>query len=178
MEGDTVRLSEMGDNSDLPVTITMENLSYYIDVPVRELSLFEKFNGLSLRGFPKPEVVSKAILSNLSGTIKPNTMTALMGPSGAGKSTLLDIIAGRKNFGRIEGTLTFNSRPRGADFKRIVGYVEQTDILPGSLTVREILMYTARLKLDRSTSQEKREQRVNDIIHQLGLDSCADTLIG
>jgi ABC-type transport system involved in cytochrome bd biosynthesis fused ATPase/permease subunit len=47
------------------------------------------------------------------GTIsrpQPNTMTALMGPSGAGKSTLLDVLAQRKNTGRIEGEILVNGK--------------------------------------------------------------------
>lgn len=41
-----------------------------------------------------------------------------MGPSGAGKTTLLDVIADRKNSGRITGDILFNGKPRDKFFTR------------------------------------------------------------
>lgn len=46
---------------------------------------------------------SVELLHNIHGQFRPKTMTALMGSSGAGKSTLLDVLAGRKNAGKIQG---------------------------------------------------------------------------
>jgi ABC-type multidrug transport system ATPase subunit len=37
-----------------------------------------------------------------------------MGPSGAGKSTLLDVLAQRKNTGRIEGEILVNGKVFGS----------------------------------------------------------------
>lgn len=41
-----------------------------------------------------------------------------MGPSGAGKSTLLDVLAARKNVGRITGDILIDGKPRDNYFTR------------------------------------------------------------
>lgn len=88
------------------------------------------------------------IIDNLSGHFSSGRMMALMGPSGSGKSTLMDVIAGRKNSGTIEGAIKFaGETPTPAVTKHLCGYVEQFDTLIGELTVTEMLMYTAELKL-------------------------------
>eukprot|EP01135_Chromosphaera_perkinsii_P006059 Nk52_evm7s387 gene=Nk52_evmTU7s387 len=165
-------------NSDEPVTISFNNLCYYIEQEIAPLSLYDKLAGLSLSGFPKGEITQKYLLTDVTGTIKPGSMTALMGPSGAGKSTLLDVLAGRKNSGFVTGELLYNGRERPADFRRIIGYVEQTDTLLPTLTPREILTYTARLKLPHTTPREFIDKRVQDVIDELGLQTCCDTIIG
>jgi Fe-S cluster assembly ATPase SufC len=49
-----------------------------------------------------------------------------MGPSGSGKTTLLDLLAGRKNTGKTEGTLLFaGQKPTQQFLRRYTGYVEQ-----------------------------------------------------
>ena len=60
----------------------------------------------------------------------------------------------------------------------MVGYVVQDDILSGTLTVRENLMFSANLRLSSDVSLAERENRVEKIIDELGLRSCADTRIG
>ena len=73
---------------------------------------------------------------------------AIMGPSGSGKTTLLDILAGRKTVGTITGNIVFgDKRPSPAFLKRRTGYVEQFDSLVDVLSVDEMLMYTAELKV-------------------------------
>lgn len=87
------------------------------------------------------------LLKKVSGYMQPAEMTALMGPSGSGKTTLLDVLAGRKTMGRKEGEIKFaGAEPSTGFLRRYTGYVEQFDTLLPTLTVYEMLLYTAELK--------------------------------
>ncbi|OEU17389.1 P-loop containing nucleoside triphosphate hydrolase protein [Fragilariopsis cylindrus CCMP1102] len=119
------------------------------------------------------------ILNDLNGSFEPEKLTMIMGPSGSGKSTLLDTLAGRKNSGILEGKIFFNGNPPTQDdYRFTVGYVEQFDTLVGELTVEQMLLYTAELKLSVKTTSEERVARVAEMIKMLNLESCRNTVIG
>ena len=124
-------------------------------------------------------VLEKQILRNVSGTATRGGLTALMGPSGAGKTSLLDCLACRKPMHRVEGTITVNGRPcPGHRMRDVSGYVPQHDVLPGVLTVREHLLFHARLRCPPAMRDVDRRARVHDVIEMLGLSKCAETQIG
>lgn len=88
------------------------------------------------------------LLKGVSGAFRPGVLTALMGVSGAGKTTLLDVLAGRKNTGYIEGSITVSGYPKNQKtFARISGYCEQNDIHSPLITVFESLVFSAWLRL-------------------------------
>ncbi|KAJ6168156.1 ATP-binding cassette sub-family G member 5 [Penicillium chrysogenum] len=60
----------------------------------------------------------------------------------------------------------------------ISSYVEQEDALIGSLTVREMMMFAARLSLSSSLGKQGAFRRVDDLINSFGLGSQADTIVG
>eukprot|EP01119_Soliformovum_irregulare_P007996 TRINITY_DN2071_c0_g1_i1.p1 TRINITY_DN2071_c0_g1~~TRINITY_DN2071_c0_g1_i1.p1 ORF type:complete len:577 (+),score=145.33 TRINITY_DN2071_c0_g1_i1:83-1813(+) len=129
--------------------------------------------------FAKQKKSEKTILRNCTGYVEPGNLVALMGSSGAGKSTLLDTLASRKTQGKIEGSILANGKPiNGKLFRKNVGYVEQVDILLGSLTPRELLQYSALLRLEQSIPHEDKMKRVEQVIKDLGIEHCADTIIG
>ena len=82
-----------------------------------------------------------------------------MGSSGAGKSTLLDVLAKRKTFGNIQGTILYNGKEIKSSHlpTNIAGYVRQDDYHYGQLTVRQTLNYAADLRC-RATRKEKKEK--------------------
>lgn len=119
------------------------------------------------------------LLDRVTGYFPPGEMTALMGPSGCGKTTLLDVISGRKNSGHIEGEVLYGATPASQSFlRRSTGYVEQFDTLVDNLTVREMLRYTAAMKLPRTHSRDEKDDRVEAIIAKMSLERCQDTIIG
>lgn len=71
-----------------------------------------------------------------------------MGPSGCGKTTLLNVLAHRAAAAgaKVDGATLVNGVGQSRDaFRSISSYVEQEDALIGSLTVRETMIFAARL---------------------------------
>ncbi|KAK8371154.1 hypothetical protein V6Z12_A01G226200 [Gossypium hirsutum] len=58
------------------------------------------------------------------------------------------------------------------------GFVTQDDVLFPHLTVKETLMYAARLRLPKVLTRQQKEKRAVDVIYELGLERCQDTMIG
>lgn len=110
----------------------------------------------------------KIILDNLTGKVYGGEVLAIMGPSGSGKTTLLDVVAGRVNAGL-----------KGRDVRGTIGlapgtkmrYVQQEDSLVGILSVRETLVFAARLA-------GAPDSRVDELLADLGLSVCSDTHVG
>lgn len=132
--------------------------------------------GLSPETFPAYWDV-KRIIHDASGCFAPGSLSAIMGPSGCGKSTLLDILADRKTSGHVAGSILMNGHERGAYFKRAAAYVMQFDALFEMLTVREMLTYTAELRIT-GNDDEMKSERVQTVIDELDLGKVADSRIG
>ena len=117
------------------------------------------------------------LLNNIFGYCRSGQMVALVGTSGAGKSTLLDVLAQRKTTGHTAGQVLLNGQTPTKSYKRITGYVEQFDALPGASTVREAIYMSARLRLPSDKSKAEIEQNVDRALQQLELTSVENELI-
>lgn len=62
--------------------------------------------------------------------------------------------------------------------KRISAYVLQNDVLFSHLTVREALLYTVDLRVDKTVSSEEKWRRVDQVIADLELTHVANTKVG
>jgi ABC-type multidrug transport system ATPase subunit len=103
-------------------------------------------------------------LDDVSLTIEPGQLTAVIGPSGAGKTTLLKALAGVAPAQR--GTVEFSSdetTSSGTD----VGFVPQDDILHRELPLRRTLRYAAALRIRASRADV--DAAVTDALDTLGL---------
>lgn len=121
-------------------------------------------------------VPMKTILSNVTGYCRPGNMLAIMGSSGAGKTSLLNCLAGRES--GFTGDVLLNGRKADRALRKYTAFVQQSDLFYRTLTVREHLLYQAKLRLPSETPEAVRVQRVNDVMNELGLDKVANTLIG
>uniref|UniRef100_A0A8K9UQ96 ABC transporter domain-containing protein n=1 Tax=Oncorhynchus mykiss TaxID=8022 RepID=A0A8K9UQ96_ONCMY len=115
---------------------------------------------------------------DLIGIMRPG-MNAIMGPTGSGKTSLLDVIAGRKDPAGLKfGQVLIDGKMVDSDLRLISAYVVQDDILMGTLSVRENLLFSVNLRLDpRHYSAADKQQRVDSIIDDLGLQDCAHTKV-
>ncbi|KAK2761146.1 hypothetical protein FQN54_001667 [Arachnomyces sp. PD_36] len=127
----------------------------------------------------------KSILRNISTTFEAGKLNAIMGPSGSGKTSLLNTVTGNNQLSLIRskgtgGQILYNGGTLSKDLiQSIVSYVSQDDNgLPPFLTVREFLDFTARLRLPKGMSELDLEERVETVLHSMGLQDCAQTMIG
>ncbi|MBA0738465.1 hypothetical protein Gogos_011814 [Gossypium gossypioides] len=121
---------------------------------------------------------TQKVLEGLTGYAEPGTLTALMGPSGSGKSTLLDALSSRLAANAfLSGTILLNGRKTKLSFGT-AAYVTQDDNLIGTLTVRETISYSAQLRLPNTMPRSAKRDLVEGTIIEMGLQDCADTVIG
>jgi ABC-type lipoprotein export system ATPase subunit len=143
-----------------PVTVTFEDVSYDVKASTSNEQL--------------------RLLHNVDGAFKSGRMCALMGSSGAGKTTLMDVIAMRKSSGTVQGDVRLNGYPQEAvAFRRCSGYVEQFDVQTPQLTVRETVLFSARLRLDsKKVKAEEKDIFCDQVLRTLELTQLADCLVG
>ena len=119
------------------------------------------------------------ILSDVSLSVTPCQFVGVIGPSGAGKSTLLDALCALRPAHRgsvkLDGVDLYT---RYEDLREELGYVPQDDIVPLDLTVEDALVYSARLRLPRSTPLSEIRKLVLHTMRRLGLEERARTAVG
>ncbi|WP_433562220.1 FHA domain-containing protein [Nocardia sp. CA-151230] len=120
----------------------------------------------------------KVLLDEVSFPIAQRSLVGVIGPSGAGKSTLLGAVTGLRP--ATEGTVRYDGRDLYTDYEELrhrIGLVPQEDILHKELPTRRALLYAAELRFPGDTRSEEREQRVDEVLDELGLSRHADTRI-
>ncbi|RDX97286.1 ABC transporter G family member 22, partial [Mucuna pruriens] len=159
------------------------------------LPIYLKFTDVTYKVMIKGITTSKEkdILKGITGSVNPGEVLALMGPSGSGKTSLLNLLGGRIIQSTIGGSITYNDQPYSkflkSSYLRLyythmkhafgrIGFVTQDDVLFAHLTVKETLTYAARLRLPNPLTKEQKENRALDVIQELGLERCQDTMIG
>jgi ABC-type multidrug transport system ATPase subunit len=116
----------------------------------------------------------RTILDRATLSIAPGQLVAIIGESGSGKTTLLKALAGVS--APTSGTVTVSGEPVAARSSD-VGYVPQTDIVHGQLTVREALTYAGRLRLPEDASRPDVDAAVARVMREVALEEHADTRI-
>eukprot|EP00908_Phaeocystis_cordata_P017597 Transcript_28954.p1 GENE.Transcript_28954~~Transcript_28954.p1 ORF type:complete len:307 (-),score=106.59 Transcript_28954:315-1142(-) len=127
---------------------------------------------------------TRQVLQSVSGAAASGRMLAIMGPSGSGKTTLLNALAGQIKWSKkasLTGTLLVDGEPAGgagtAPGVR-QAYVRQEDIFYTQMTVRETLMFAARLRLPSNVSIDEKRDVVDNLLRKLSLVKAADTIVG
>eukprot|EP00899_Mesostigma_viride_P012079 jgi/Mesvir1/20872/Mv07952-RA.1 len=119
------------------------------------------------------------ILRGVSGHCRAGDLLAIMGSSGGGKTSLLNCLSGRLATGRVEGTILLNNQPLvRSDFKRMHAYVTQDDLMMETQTPRELLLFSARLRLSADVNTAKLRLIVDKTLETLGLSNVADNIVG
>ena len=117
------------------------------------------------------------ILSDASGVVEADEITVMMGPSGCGKSTLLSLLSGKLTPHR--GALCLNGKPGSVrDLHKLIAFVPQDDVMLTSLTVMELVWFSACLRLPADIPRRQKNAWVHMIIDLLGLTPHRHKVIG
>lgn len=126
----------------------------------------------------RPPTAPRDLLDRLNFEILPGQFVALVGTSGAGKSTLMSLLLGQRppTQGSIEinGLSAFHCQEQ---FRHLIGFVPQDDIVHRVLPVEAALNYAARLRLPADTSLEERRRRVEIALSTMELGHRRDVAI-
>jgi ABC-2 type transport system ATP-binding protein len=111
----------------------------------------------------------RLVLRDVSLAVSAGQVTGLLGPSGCGKTTLMRSIVGVQ---RVEaGDVRVLGEPAGtAWLRRRIGYVTQAPSLYGDLTVRENLLYFARVL-------GAPRERIDAVLETVGLGSLGGQVV-
>lgn len=151
------------------------------ELRIRNLSYTISPNGSIFSSLMKKSTKPKTtILKSVSFVAGCSGILAIVGPSGTGKSTLLRVISGRVSDNEFDPKsiyLNDHAVTTPAQLRNICGYVAQEDNLLPLLTVKETLMFSAKFRL-RGMSSKEREERVESLMQELGLDHVANNFVG
>ncbi|XP_043799072.1 ABC transporter G family member 3-like [Apis laboriosa] len=128
----------------------------------------------------RKSIERRHLLKDVCGVAYPGELLIIMGSSGAGKTTLLNALTFRSGCGVIaSGVMAANGRRVSSTILTSrTAYVQQDDLFVGTLTVKEHLLFQAMVRMDRKIPMEQRFDRVHQVINELALTKCKNTVIG
>lgn len=141
----------------------------------------------TIKGCPGlPPFISKAedkrILTGVSGRFESGRVAAIMGTSGAGKTTFLNVLCGKiGSMGNwtVTGTIKVNDMENDlASLKSITAFVPQDDVVHERMTVRENILFSAKLRNSTGTSNSRLQRITNDVLQVLQLEAQSNIQIG
>jgi ABC-type multidrug transport system ATPase subunit len=163
-------------------TVTVGNIDLVVSggllVRRSETEAATRTGGLEVRDVQYTVENGKQLLSDISLTARPGTLTAVIGGSGAGKSTLARLIAGYTT--PSSGSVTFEGHDIHAEYASLrsrIGMVPQDDVVHRQLTVNQALSYAAELRLPPDTSKADRIKVVSQVLEELDLTMHANTRV-
>lgn len=130
---------------------------------------------IQTRGLTKAYGTTVAV-DGIDLSIRAGEIFGLLGPNGAGKTTTVLMLLGLTE--PDDGTVRvcgLDPARKPLTVKRQVGYLPDTVGFYEQLTGRQNLRYTARLN---ELSDSETEDRIDDLLHQVGLEEAADRPVG
>jgi len=119
------------------------------------------------------------VVDEVSFSILPGEMVAIMGPSGAGKTSVLTTLAGytppTSGHVLVDGLSLY----RHYDvFRSAVGYVPQDDVMHRALTVEEVLAFHAKINFPDALTDDEISARIDRVLRQLDLERVRTSIVG
>ncbi|CAL1577868.1 unnamed protein product [Knipowitschia caucasica] len=157
--------------------LEVNNLQYEVDTAA-QIPWYERLSEFKLPWEIKGN--KQIAINKLNLRVRSGQMLAIIGSSGCGKTSLLDILTCRDEGGVMtSGHVLINGKPNTPRVvRKTIAHVRQDDRLLPHLTVRETLVFVAKLRLPTYFSKAQRDKRVDDVIAELRLRQCANTRVG
>lgn len=157
--------------------LEVNNLQYEVDTAA-QIPWYERLSEFKLPWEIKGN--KQTAINKLNLRVRSGQMLAIIGSSGCGKTSLLDIITCRDEGGTMtSGQILINGKPNTPRVvRKTTAHVRQDDRLLPHLTVRETLVFVAKLRLPTHFTKAQRDKRVDDVIAELRLRQCANTRVG
>ncbi len=114
------------------------------------------------------------IVDDVSFAITKPSLVAVIGPSGAGKSSLLRLVTGQVP--PTSGSVTLDGATMVSQrraHRGLIGVVPQHTVAHRSLTARQALEFTARLRLAHDVGTSERAEIIDNLLETLGLNAHA-----
>jgi ABC-type multidrug transport system ATPase subunit len=115
-------------------------------------------------------VNGREVLTDVSFTARPATLTGVAGPSATRNSALLELLAGTRapSSGRttVDG---HDVRAEPESMRARIGIVPHEERIHPRLTVEQAMRFAAELRLPPDTSSEHRQRVVNQVLEELEL---------
>ncbi|GBC06719.1 hypothetical protein RclHR1_00700018 [Rhizophagus clarus] len=117
------------------------------------------------------------VMKGVTGRLTHGRTCAIMGPSGAGKTTFVSLLTGKAK--KTSGIIKVNGvKENLSAYRKLIGFVPQEDVMLRELTVREILVHSAMMRLPTEMDRAAKKQKVLETIRFLELSHVMDSIIG
>jgi len=121
----------------------------------------------------------KSVLDGVTGKFAAGKMCAVMGPSGAGKTTFMNALCGKATYGTVTGTVYVNGEEADiSEYKSVMGFVPQDDIVHEALTVGEQIRFSAELRNAAGTSMARTRRITEDVLNVMQVDHIQNSIVG
>lgn len=110
----------------------------------------------------------------LNLTVRAGSVHGLLGLNGAGKTTTVKCVVGLLRPDRGHVRVAGRSATEDVSYKSLIGYLPENPSLPEYLTVREFLVFVARLK---GLGGRELQTSVSEVAELFGLNGLLDKLI-
>lgn len=175
--GTYVNGGRVADNVELRPSDTIQICGYRFYFDGRTLIEFDETSGqvrIEVNRLTKevnlPDGKKRLLLDNISLVIEPREFVAILGGSGTGKTTLMSALTAMNP--ASSGRVLVNGRDLYKEynsFRSMIGYVPQDDIVHLDLTVREVLAYSARLRMPDDVTEVEIKTAVETVLSDLEL---------
>lgn len=109
------------------------------------------------------------LLKDINVEIPNGSLVMLLGGSGAGKTTFINAVIG---YEKADTTILLNGADVYADYQNLkyrIGFVPQQNLMRGNDTVQDTVRDSAEMRLPTGIKRKERNERVREVLGQLGL---------